>query len=121
MKTTQDVRDYAAALNEKEQGMVQMSEKFRQMGSRYMWRRRRRAIRYYKWEAIMAEVVTPGGVAMAALSLVGMTLEQLVQFGKSSEIERLEIIAATAEHLQRAGTPETKSALVALNAMYHRR
>jgi len=27
------VRDYAATLNEKEQGMAQMSEKFRQMGS----------------------------------------------------------------------------------------
>jgi phosphomethylpyrimidine synthase len=33
MKITQDVRDYAATLNEKEQGMAQMSEKFRQMGS----------------------------------------------------------------------------------------
>src|SRR6059036_2521030 len=32
MKITQVVRDYAATLNEKEQGMAQMSEKFRQMG-----------------------------------------------------------------------------------------
>jgi phosphomethylpyrimidine synthase len=27
------VRDYAATLNEKEQGMAQMSQKFRQLGS----------------------------------------------------------------------------------------
>jgi len=27
------VRDYAATLNDKEQGMAQMSEKFRQMGN----------------------------------------------------------------------------------------
>src|SRR3989454_1109820 len=33
MKITQDVRDYAATLNEKETGMAEMSEKFRQMGS----------------------------------------------------------------------------------------
>jgi phosphomethylpyrimidine synthase len=33
MKITQDVRDYAATLNDKEQGMAEMSEKFRQMGS----------------------------------------------------------------------------------------
>jgi phosphomethylpyrimidine synthase len=33
MKITQDVRDYAATLNDKQQGMAQMSEKFRQMGS----------------------------------------------------------------------------------------
>jgi phosphomethylpyrimidine synthase len=33
MKITQDVRDYAATLNEKEQGMAQMSEKFRQLGN----------------------------------------------------------------------------------------
>jgi phosphomethylpyrimidine synthase len=33
MKITQDVRDYAATLNDKEQGMAQMSEKFQQMGS----------------------------------------------------------------------------------------
>jgi phosphomethylpyrimidine synthase len=33
MKITKDVRDYAATLNDKEQGMAQMSEKFRQMGS----------------------------------------------------------------------------------------
>ncbi len=33
MKITQDVRDYAATLNEKEAGMAEMSEKFRQMGS----------------------------------------------------------------------------------------
>ena len=32
MKITQDVRDYAAGLNEKQAGMDQMSEKFRQMG-----------------------------------------------------------------------------------------
>ncbi len=32
MKITQDVRDYAATLNDKEVGMAQMSEKFRQMG-----------------------------------------------------------------------------------------
>ena len=33
MKITQDVRDYAATLNDKEQGMAQMSEKFGQLGS----------------------------------------------------------------------------------------
>jgi phosphomethylpyrimidine synthase len=33
MKITQDVRDYAATLNDKEQGMAQMSEKFKSMGS----------------------------------------------------------------------------------------
>jgi phosphomethylpyrimidine synthase len=33
MKITQDVRDYATTLNDKEQGMAQMSEKFRQLGS----------------------------------------------------------------------------------------
>jgi phosphomethylpyrimidine synthase len=33
MKITQDVRDYAASLNDKEQGMAQMSEKFRQLGN----------------------------------------------------------------------------------------
>jgi phosphomethylpyrimidine synthase len=33
MKITQDVRDYATTLNDKEQGMAQMSEKFRQMGN----------------------------------------------------------------------------------------
>jgi phosphomethylpyrimidine synthase len=33
MKITQDVRDYAATLNDKEQEMAQMSEKFRQLGS----------------------------------------------------------------------------------------
>src|SRR6202166_2251664 len=33
MKITQDVRDYAATLNEKEQGMDEMSKKFRAMGS----------------------------------------------------------------------------------------
>ena len=32
MKITQDVRDYAATLNEKETGMAQMSEKFKAMG-----------------------------------------------------------------------------------------
>jgi len=33
MKITQDVRDYAATLNDKEQRMAQMSEKFRQLGN----------------------------------------------------------------------------------------
>ena len=33
MKITQDVRDYAATLNDKEQGMAEMSEKFKQMGN----------------------------------------------------------------------------------------
>jgi phosphomethylpyrimidine synthase len=33
MKITQDVRDYAAALNDKEQGMARMSKKFMDMGS----------------------------------------------------------------------------------------
>jgi len=33
MKITQDVRDYAATLNDKNQGMAQMSEKFKQMGN----------------------------------------------------------------------------------------
>jgi phosphomethylpyrimidine synthase len=33
MKITQDVRDYAATLNDKEQGMAQMSDKFRELGS----------------------------------------------------------------------------------------
>ena len=32
MKITQDVRDYAATLNDKEQGMAQMSEKFKSLG-----------------------------------------------------------------------------------------
>ena len=32
MKITQDVRDYAATLNDKEQGMAEMSERFK-MGS----------------------------------------------------------------------------------------
>ena len=32
MKITQDVRDYAATLNDKEQGMAAMSEKFADMG-----------------------------------------------------------------------------------------
>jgi phosphomethylpyrimidine synthase len=32
MKITQDVRDYAASLNDKEQGMAQMSAKFKEMG-----------------------------------------------------------------------------------------
>jgi phosphomethylpyrimidine synthase len=32
MKITQDVREYAATLNDKEQGMAAMSEKFREMG-----------------------------------------------------------------------------------------
>jgi phosphomethylpyrimidine synthase len=33
MKITQDVRDYAATLNEKEVGMAEMSKKFRDMGN----------------------------------------------------------------------------------------
>jgi len=33
MKITQDVRDYAASLNDREQGMAQMSQKFRELGS----------------------------------------------------------------------------------------
>ena len=33
MEITQQVRDYAAALAEKEQGIVEMSEKFRAGGS----------------------------------------------------------------------------------------
>ncbi len=33
MKITQDVRDYAATLNEKQAGMEEMSEKFREMGN----------------------------------------------------------------------------------------
>src|SRR5689334_10351314 len=33
MKITQDVRDYAATLNDQQIGMVEMSEKFKQMGS----------------------------------------------------------------------------------------
>jgi phosphomethylpyrimidine synthase len=32
MKITQDVRDYAATLNDKEQGMAAMSEKFKSLG-----------------------------------------------------------------------------------------
>jgi len=32
MKITQDVRDYAATLNDKEIGMAQMSEKFKALG-----------------------------------------------------------------------------------------
>jgi phosphomethylpyrimidine synthase len=32
MKITQDVRDYAATLNDRELGMADMSEKFREMG-----------------------------------------------------------------------------------------
>ena len=32
MKITQDVRDYAKGLNDKEAGMAQMSEKFKAMG-----------------------------------------------------------------------------------------
>ncbi|MDP2621114.1 MAG: phosphomethylpyrimidine synthase ThiC [Hyphomicrobiales bacterium] len=34
MKITQDVRDYAATLNDKEAGMAEMAEKFREMGSK---------------------------------------------------------------------------------------
>ena len=41
MKITQDVRDYAATLNEKEQGMAQMSESSGRWAARCMWRRRR--------------------------------------------------------------------------------
>ena len=33
MKITQDVRDYAAKLNDEQVGMEEMSEKFRQLGS----------------------------------------------------------------------------------------
>lgn len=33
MKISQEVRDYAATLNDKEQGMAQMSEKFKELGS----------------------------------------------------------------------------------------
>jgi phosphomethylpyrimidine synthase len=33
MKITQDVRDYAATLNDKEQGMAQMSKKFLDLGA----------------------------------------------------------------------------------------
>jgi phosphomethylpyrimidine synthase len=33
MKITQDVRDYAATLNDKEQGMAWMSKKFIDMGA----------------------------------------------------------------------------------------
>ena len=33
MKITQDVRDYAATLNDQQVGMAQMSEKFRQLGN----------------------------------------------------------------------------------------
>jgi len=33
MKITQDVRDYAATLNDKEQGMASMSKKFIDMGA----------------------------------------------------------------------------------------
>ena len=33
MKITQDVRDYAATLNDQEQGMAQMSAKFKEMGA----------------------------------------------------------------------------------------
>ncbi|MEE9359640.1 MAG: phosphomethylpyrimidine synthase, partial [Hyphomicrobium sp.] len=33
MEITQQVRDYAAKLNEKQTGMAKMSEKFREMGS----------------------------------------------------------------------------------------
>ena len=32
MKITQDVRDYASTLNDKEQGLAQMSAKFKEMG-----------------------------------------------------------------------------------------
>ena len=39
MEITQQVRDYAAKLAEKEQGMAEMSEKFREMGARFMSRR----------------------------------------------------------------------------------
>jgi phosphomethylpyrimidine synthase len=33
MKITQDVRDYAATLNDKEAGMAEMSAKFKAMGN----------------------------------------------------------------------------------------
>jgi hypothetical protein len=55
---------------------------------------------------------------MAALALAGQTLEQMVKQGRITEIERLEIIRATADHLQRTGTPEAQSALVVLNALF---
>jgi phosphomethylpyrimidine synthase len=32
MKITQDVRDYAATLNDQQVGMAEMSERFRQLG-----------------------------------------------------------------------------------------
>ena len=34
MKITQDVRDYAATLNEQQQGMAQMSGKFLELGAK---------------------------------------------------------------------------------------
>jgi hypothetical protein len=66
----------------------------------------------------MPAIVTPGGVAMAALALAGKTLEQMVKQGRLTEIERLEIIQATADHLQRTGTPEAQSGLAVLTALY---
>ena len=33
MKITQDVRDYAATVNERDAGMAEMSEKFKAMGN----------------------------------------------------------------------------------------
>ena len=36
MKITQDVRDYAATLNEKEAGMAEMSEKFQEWAARFI-------------------------------------------------------------------------------------
>ena len=41
MKITQDVRDYAATLNDQQAGMAQMSEKFRADGERGVRRRGR--------------------------------------------------------------------------------
>lgn len=66
----------------------------------------------------MATIVTPGAVAMAALALAGKTIEQLVKQGKITEIERLQIIQETANHLERTGSPESKSALAVLSALY---
>ena len=34
MKITQDVRDYAATLNDQQQGMAQMSQKFLDLGAK---------------------------------------------------------------------------------------
>jgi hypothetical protein len=62
--------------------------------------------------------VTPGAVALAALSLAGKTLEQLEKQGKITKFERLEIIQATFDHLEKTGTPEARDAFAALSALY---